>query len=46
MIEVFKVKIDRSDGRSDTQGSQAGPGLPAGSDVGPVPVWYSPNSPL
>ena len=29
--------------RADQSGSQLGPGLPPGAEVGPVPVWYSPS---
>ena len=45
MIPVLSEKIDRSLCTVDTELSQDGPGLPLGADVGPVPVWKSPNSP-
>ena len=35
----------RSLGTSETTESQLAPGLPAGAEVGPVPVWKSPSSP-
>ena len=45
MIPVLSEKTDRSLCTVDTTLSQDGPLLPLGADVGPVPVWKSPNSP-
>ncbi len=45
MIPVLREKIDRSLCTEDTELSQLGPGLPPAAEVGPVPVWNSPNSP-
>jgi hypothetical protein len=42
----FSVKTLRSLGTDETTESQLGPGLPAGAEVGPVPVWNRPNSPV
>ena len=46
MIEVFSVNTARSDWTVDVAVSQVAPGLPPAADVGPVPVWNSPNSPV
>ena len=40
------VKMLRSLGTAEITESQVAPGLPAGAEVGPVPVWNSPNSPV
>src|SRR3954453_5358799 len=46
MIELPSEKMSRSDWTADTTLSHDGPLLPAGSLVGPVPVWKKPNSPV
>jgi hypothetical protein len=46
MIDVFNVNVERSAGTLETALSQDAPLLPAGSLVGPVPVWNSPKSPV
>src|SRR5215218_4912093 len=45
-IALLSVKVTRSLGTAETTESQLGPGLPAAAEVGPVPVWKSPNSPV
>ena len=45
-IAEFSVKMLRSLGTAETTVSQLSPGLPAGAEVGPVPVWNSPSSPV
>ena len=46
MIPVLSENTDRSLGTLETTESQLGPGLPGVAEVGPVPVWNSPNRPL
>jgi hypothetical protein len=45
-MALLSVKMFRSLGTSEITESQLGPVLPPGAEVGPVPVWKSPSSPV